>query len=273
LTQEHILKPKTHQLINLSKAMKKIALLVAIAACTTTLASAQIIVTTSTTAPTPGTDDISQLANDGSVTNDGGHAVWSDQYGQGQSFTTSGTSAAYQLNSVTVYANGTGGNGSAGPLILDLGTYTSGADAASSSFTVLNSYTASSSTDVSSIAGQPNSGEWITFTLTTPIILSANTTYGFAVGSTGAGLLLGQDASSTYTGGTAFSTTPNGNGPGDGTDEGGLRSTPTGINTVNAFNRVFDVSLTATTPEPSTYVLLGFGLLSLVVLGKRKLKV
>jgi hypothetical protein len=49
------------------------------------------MVTTSSAAPTPGADDISQLANDGSVTNSGSTAVWSDQYGQGQSFTTLAT--------------------------------------------------------------------------------------------------------------------------------------------------------------------------------------
>jgi hypothetical protein len=167
--------------------------------------------------------------------------------------------AAYQLNSVTVYANGTGGNGSAGPLILDIGTYST-----SGGFTATSSYTASSSTDVTSIAGQPNSGEYITFTLTTPITLSASTTYGFAIGSTGAGLLLGQDTSATYTGGTAFSTSPNGN------PDGGLRGPITGT-TANGFNRVFDVSLTAeaSVPEPSTYVLLGIGVVSLGILRKR----
>ena len=233
--------------------MEKIAACLAIIAASSALASAQIIETTSATAPIPGVDDIYQLVSDGSVTNNSSTAVWVDQPGQGQSFTTLSAAGGYQLNSITIDANGTGGNGFTGNLILDIGTYSGGV------LTVTNSYTASSGTDVSSINGLPNN-LYITFTFTTPITLAANTTYGFAVGSTGAGLLLAQNSSSTYLGGTAFSTSPN----------NGLNGAISG-GSANGFNRVFDVSLTVeAVPEPSTWALMLGGLVALVMTSRRR---
>ena len=220
-----------------------------------TSAQAQILVSTSSLAPTPGANDIYQLTSDGSVTNSGATAVWSDKGGQGQSFTTLGAAADYQLNSITIDANGTGGNGSAGPLILAIGTYSGGL------LTATNTYTAASTTNLSSINNNLGNNLYITFTLSTPITLSASTSYGFAVGSTGAGLLLAQNTSATYLGGTAFTTSPT----------NGLNAPITG-GSANAFNRVFDVSLTPTesAPEPSTWALMLGGVVTLGLISRRR---
>jgi len=225
--------------------MKKIAAFLAITASLTTLGSAQVTVTTSTTAPTVGADDIAQLTNDGTTNNNSSTAIWVDQPGQGQSFTTLGNTFGYSLDSITVYQNASSGNGNTGNLVLNLGTYNAG------TFVATSTYTATTSASV----GTP---DYVTFTLATPVVLAANTSYAFDIGSTGAGMVLSSGTSASYTGGTAFSTDPVGG------------ATPITSTSVNGFNREFDIALTANTaevPEPSTWALMlgGLGMLGFVL--------
>jgi hypothetical protein len=74
-------------------------------------------------------------------------------------------------------------------------------------------------------------------------------------------MLLAKDSSATYSGGTAYTTSPT----------NGLNGAITG-GSANGFNRVFDVSLTAetATPEPSTWALMLGGVLALTFISRRR---
>jgi PEP-CTERM motif len=251
--------------------MKRIAFIITLALCSISLASAQTAtITQSTAAPTPGVNDIYDLTWNGLNTNNSSTAIWHDQPGQGQTFVTSSNLGGYDLTSVTLGVDGNGGSSGNGPFILSIGTYSSG------TFTLLASYTTSSiTTDFSTTKDQ-----FITLTLNTPLALLANTSYAFEIAAdndpsnqsnnTAPGLLIAS-ANDTPAGITAFSTA----GQQSGATLNQVQMASQSV-TVQSFDRQFDVALTANAdlvPEPSTYVMMGLGMLALVVISRRKLQI
>lgn len=187
-------------------------------------------VTVSSTAPTVDNADI---ANDSGASDAGGNNghIWSNRPHQGQSFTTGSNAGGYQLNAVTLKNL----NNTAGGATFNV---------------VIGTLSGSTLTQVGStetgVAPSYSPGNYITFTLDTPLTLSANTTYGFLWGSNGSGFVTVNNLDdSTYTGGTAISS--------------GANNVPD-LNNVIARNvdRVFHVDLVAV-PEPSSLALLGLG--------------
>ena len=188
----------------------------------------------SATAPTLGSNDISNLTGASDVTNNVSRGdpnatyLANDRPVQGQTFTT-GSGTGYQLTAVTLKQVAY----STFALVPNL-TYTIRVTRPSggSALSVLASETASvpdnTPGNFPTISGGgsrgPGSGRYVTFTLANPVALSANTTYGFDVGAGTSTHYWETDGTSNtvaYAGGTAYSSAPNGVGGTTRTDRAG----------------------------------------------------
>ncbi len=186
-------------------------------------------VSVSASAPTVDNADIANDSGADDAGGDQGH-MWSNRPHQGQSFTTSTNIGGYQLNAVTL--KNRNNTSSSGPTFNVLIGTLSG-----STFTQLGS-------TETGVAPSYSPNDYITFTLATPLTLSANTNYAFLWGSNGEGFVTANNLDdNTYTGGTGISS--------------GDDNVPD-LNNVIARNvdRVFHLDLVAI-PEPSSVALLG----------------
>jgi hypothetical protein len=168
----------------------------------------------STSAPVVDGADIALLPSGTTTTNpnDSSTAVWFDQPHQGQTFTTGADPAGYELSAVSLLHN-YGPSGytwtATGPWDVIIGTI----DGSNNLIPI-----ASETIPQGTTAGFTSSdgvGDWLTFTLATPVVLSANTAYAFAVGINGGGagaVFVRSDNDNDYTGGAAFSDSAAGNG-------------------------------------------------------------
>jgi len=205
-----------------------------------TLASQAAVISVSDTAPVVNEADI---ANDNGAVDAGGDEghMWSNRPHQGQSFETGSNAGGYTLKAVTMKnLNNT---------VTNAPTFN----------VVVGSLTTDGSPEVLTQIGITETGvspnyapsDYITFTFTTPLTLSANTTYGFLWGSNGSGFVTVNNLDdATYADGTALSS--------------GDDNTPD-LNNVLLRNvdRVFHVDMVEV-PEPATMGLLAFGGLALL---------
>ncbi len=193
------------------------------------------LITASATQPTIGTNDIASYTEPVGV-NDGNQDYSNNVPLAGETFTTSGAFPALSLKSVTV--QGVGDAGTAGGSIYQAATYT----------LTLYSVTAGTATALQSSnftfadkTGATNySTNYLTFNLTTPVTLAANTQYAYTIAASGGcyGFAGSSPTASAVAGGDAV-----------GIPAGG------GAVTDYVYSRNFDVALTAV-PEPSAWVLL-----------------
>lgn len=202
-------------------------------------------ISVSTSAPTPGADDISQLSSAGYTgANDnppGTGNYYSDAYtnGVGEAFTTGSNAGGYEVNSLSLKI-GDIGDANGVPITLSIFALTSGTTYNTTAL-YSETFTAQSFSD----------NDWLTGNLTTPYALAANTSYGFTIKPDVRYLQLAWTASA---------------GP-DGSSLAGFNAGTLALPT-SASSNAFDVGLTAvTTPEPSTWAMMlgGLGLLALVV--------
>jgi len=245
----------------------------------TALSANAATVSYSTTAPTPGANDIYNLtgaANDGANVNDGGvyadggandafTYVAFDRGAMGQTFTTGGSLTGYSLGAIWLQHAGYTANtdltyymapaGSdfqirlTNPLLSGGAGFVLGSEIATTTGSEANTLPAA-------FSNSPNgTGTWLRFGLGTPWSLSANTTYGFDVSSPNSFGGFGSQpffetlgtASDVLANSLAYTSGPNGSG-GDN------------ILTARVGDRVFLLELTpGVVPEPSvaTLVLLG----------------
>lgn len=190
-------------------------------------------ITESSTAPTPDADDISNFTGvdvaSGNVTGptDQADAIYtfSDRPAQGQTFTTGANAGGYSLNSFTVRA---------------AEFYDS---PATFGFRIVNPSDLSAPLleEFPANPGAIDWGDYLTFNLTSPLLLLPNTVYGFDVGTPTGGMMFSGTENNPYPGGVAYSSGDNGVGSTDFTTRTG--------------DRVFHVSLTAV-PEPTSMALL-----------------
>jgi hypothetical protein len=176
----------------------------------------------SSTAPTPGANDISNFvgttsdANNINGGNDSGTYIAGNRPQVGQTFTTGGNAGGYTLNAIALqhvqYTSDTtfwsvdAGWGAGNPFTVRIGTISGGTFAASSSETALMVVSGIPALD----AGGGHSGQgtaaFFTLTLAAPVTLAPNTTYAFLVDSPGPYLEVnGNGTTDNYGGGTAFS--------------------------------------------------------------------
>lgn len=181
--------------------------------CLGAQASNAAVITVSTSAPVVDGADIALLPS-GTATlnpNDSTTAVWSDRPHQGQTFTTGADSAGYELSAVSLLHNyddaGFTWTGT-GPWDVIIGTI-----GGSNNLISIASETIPQGT-TAGFTSSDGVGDWITFTLATPVVLSANTAYAFAVGINGGegAVFVRSDNDNDYTGGAAFSDSVAGNG-------------------------------------------------------------
>lgn len=187
--------------------------------------------------------------------NDATTYVATDRAAQGQTFTTGSNSGGYTLNAITVRVQGYTGNTAGGGNIggYDLNDTNSlfrlrVGRLSGTTFIPLTQETApaggSGNPGQGGTANGP--GTYLTFTLKAPIVLAANTTYAFDLGTSSdyfemLGIRDGATGGNPYSGGTAYTS-------GAGGAANGTITTQTG-------ERVFQVDLTAyTPPAPGTFV-------------------
>jgi hypothetical protein len=214
--------------------------------------------TFSTSPPTLGPADISQLTSaadrtnnvGGDVDDQGGNFVYLDngRPAQGQTFTTGSNPNGYALTAVTLkqVAYETYG------FVPDMTYHVRITGPSGNTLTVLAEDTAfvpEATNDCATCnfpnfgpsAFLPGSGRYITFTFANPVVLSPNATYGFDVGGTSVGDHYwetdGTANTNAYTGGTAYSTGVAADGYGYGLGNTSL--------TPRAGDRVFVVALSA----------------------------
>lgn len=200
------------------------------------------IISVSSDAPTV---DGADIANDNGTTDAGGNGdpghIWSDRPHQGQTFLTGNNTGGYELSAVTLKNLSNTRTGGATYNLL-VGTI------AGPVFTQIGS---------TETAVTPSfvPGDYITFSLDTPLTLAPNMTYAFLWGSDGPGFIPTNNMDdNTFTGGTAISS--------------GDNNTPD-LNNIIArdLDRVFHLDLVEV-PEPGSIALLSLGMLAL--LGRRK---
>ncbi len=155
---------------------------------------------TSTNAPTADGADIYNLVTPPT----GSDILNGDRAAAGQTFLTLGNSSGYMLNSVTIYNSRTVTT-SGGTWNLRLGTVSGTA------FTEIMTDTITVGGSALSLGG--SGADYITFTLTTPYLLDADTLYGIDLVRTGAGnYLTWAETGDLYAGGQSYTSPPNGLG-------------------------------------------------------------
>jgi hypothetical protein len=210
-------------------------------ALSATASYAGIITVSSDTPIVDGAD----IANDNGSTDAGGNGdpghIWSDRPHQGQTFLTGSNAGGYELSAITLKNLSNTRNAGTSFNIL-VGTI------AGPVFTQIGS---------TETAVAPNfvPGDYITFSLDTPLALDADTTYAFLWGTDGAGFIPTNNLDdNTFAGGTAISS--------------GDNNTPDLNNVIERnLDRVFHLDI-AEVPEPGTIALLSIGMVA--VLGRRK---
>ncbi len=215
----------------------------------------------SSLAPTPGTDDISQLTSTGYVA---GHDpagfgnFYTDYRTAGETFTTGSNALGYDLNRLS-FQVGDAGNASGGPIIFSIyATFNTGANFDPTAPLLKVAYTGPAF----------SSGSWLTATLATPLVLDPNTDYAFGIKT---GDQFGGNVPYMQ---TAYSTAQ---GPAGGSlvslnvysaQNQGVIDYPTGT-----YSLASNIGLTgigeAVVPEPSTWMLLGLGMLGLITFHRK----
>lgn len=157
-------------------------------------ASAAAVIAVSPTAPTVDGGDIANLANP-----TGSESIWSDRPIQGQTFTSGSTGGT--LNAITVrLSEGDGEILGWKDYQLRLGTIDMGTNTINPSVVTVERYTPDA-----------DSNDYFTFTLDTPIALTASTLYGFDIGIEGsqegwqAGIPAIRTTGDEYAGGQRYS--------------------------------------------------------------------
>lgn len=213
--------------------------------------NAQTVITASATAPTPGAFDISNFTTPVGVEN--GAQDYSDNTpAPGQSFTTLSSPGSFNLNSVTVQGNDDAGTaGGATPTTYQGAIYTL------SLFSITAGVATPLRTQTYVFADRTVTGayatSYLTFTLTTPLVVAANTQYAYTISANGG----------FY--GFAGNGAAGGVVPGKGGNAVGITAP---VVTNYAYTRNFDIGLTAV-PEPGTWALLLAGAAGLMLAWKR----
>jgi len=230
--------------------MKKNPLLLSMAMLCVAGASAQAAsILFSTTQPTFGGLDITQLST-GTIASGGDNAnyIAYDRPVQGQTFTTVG---AGDITSITVKARNNWVEIDADAVItLRLSTVTG--------TTLTPILTQFATVPRAVVAASSGFAEWITFTLTNPLAVSAATVYGFDFGISSVArpfdvyFEIDGAADSSYTGGSAYSS--------------GVNSVGNTTLTARDTDRTFGVTII---PEPSAALLGGLGIMTLLVRRRR----
>jgi len=197
-------------LLSRTRATVAVAVLAIVAMCGTARAAT---FTASSSTPAINNADIAQLIG---TTDPGGNLghVWNNRPIHGQTFTTGNSALGFSLDAVTL--KNLSINTTTGNWTVRVGTV--------SGNTFTPAFTESAP------GGTIAAGDYLTWTLDTPVTLSANTTYAFDVDTSGSGFISANNAGDAFAGGTAFSSGGNG--------------TPDDANlTLHNFDRVFHVNL------------------------------
>ncbi len=206
---------------------------------------------------------------DGNGNSSGGSLNYYNNQFVGQTFTTGNNSGGYQLNSVSVWDQWEQSGGFASGNTITLNIFTPGA-------------TSMLYTGTGTVATAGSNGAWITYTVTAPVTLAANTLYAYSIGTNNGysalGLTVGDGASSgagsassqlaTY-GYTATGTTPTyWTGANWGTNPAAAAvsatNDPTDVFTDSAEFQVVATPVTAV-PEPASLAVFSLGSLALLV--------
>jgi hypothetical protein len=224
-------------------------------------AHAQDIIAVSGAQPTNGALDIVNYGN--IIGGNGGTDYTNNANGSGAPGQTFTATSNGLLTGITLQGNGTAGSGSSFQS-MDYGfyVYQVGTDGTTlSELTGANDFTFSDQDTNDNIAG-----DYFTFTLSTPIQLTAGVVYAFTFAEvpngTNSYLGLADDSASSYTDGTSFS----------GNNNQGASQDPfysTSINSTQPDNHTFAAHIEAV-PEPSTWAMLAGGLVMLAAWQRRR---
>lgn len=239
-------------------------------------ANAQVTMSNSgATAPSAGSDGISQLDSSGSLVS---YIDYSNTQ-TAQSFSL-GNSPFYNLNSISLKANSDFGGSSPteaylhtwGIEVASFDNLASGGfggrtdqDASAPAFssaylnntsmgTGVNNYV--NFTGIAGLAVNPTAGDWITFTFDTPITLSGNASYAFEVSSSTGWAGFDVSSSDVYAGGYDF------------TSWGNVGDNNNYVHNTSTVDKAFVLNLTAV-PEPSTLALAGLAVTALMLRRRR----
>jgi hypothetical protein len=214
------------------------------------------VVNLGTAAPTPGSNDQSNLAPTGTpeTVSSGGINYYTNNGGApaGETFTTGSNASGYLLNGITVLdLSEHGGFADGTAITVNLSS------ASGTNFSTVAVLTGSVPTGTAAA-----SGDYLKLTLANPVTLAANSVYGYSLLTNNGYSGLGVDPNADYAGGQLAMFTPGGSNLFDGT-------LTTSSSTPNA---IFDVSLTpvSAVPDAPTLALLGLGGLALLSLKRKR---